>query len=420
MRRVPWRPVLVAALVGTSLVGVAAPAARAHAVPASGPADPVLAWSGYAQQAIVADAPAASPVLLGIAHVAMYDTAVSLGLRAEPFLHRERAASHVSAKAAVATATYGVLVARLPGQRDFLTTTYQRYLADIPAGQAKRNGVDLGGRVAARVLFWRAGDGLDGTVPYEQRPPGPGVWEPTAPTPPIGLALTRVRPLSLRAIDQIRPTGPDALFSGRYARDLAEVQRLGRLDSAVRTARQTQTVQFWSENAAVQWNRAVHRIVIDRRLNLGAAARLLAAVHVSVGDATLACFDAKYHYRFWRPAHAIPRADTDGNPATEPDPTWQPLLNVNHPEYPSGHACLTGAAVSALRQYFDRDEFRYRVDSTVTGTTRRYTSFHTAIDEASDARVWAGLHLRNSMHDGGIIGQRAARWVASHHFRTWP
>jgi hypothetical protein len=418
MRRVPWRPVLAAALVGTALTGIPAPAAQSHSTPAAGRADPVLAWSGYAQQAIVADAPAASPVLLGIAHVAIYDTAVALGLPAEPFLHRERAAPHISAKAAVAAATYHVLAARLPGQREFLTTTYQRYLADIPAGQAKRNGVDLGARVAARVLSWRAGDGLDGSVPYEQRPPGPGVWEPTAPTPPIGLALTRVRPLSLRANHQLRPAGPRALTSRGYPRDLAEVQLLGRIDGTARTAAQTETVQFWSENAAVQWNRAVHRIVIDRRLNFGAAARLLAAVHVSVGDATLACFDAKYHYRFWRPVHAITRADTDGNPATEPDRTWQPLLNVNHPEYPSGHACLTGAAATALRLVFHRDDFRYRVDSPVTGTTRDYTSFHSAIDEASDARVWAGLHLRHSMHDGALIGQHAARWVTSRHFRT--
>ena len=81
----------------------------------------------------MADAPAASPVLLGIAHVAMYDTAVALGLRAEPFLHREPAARHTSAEAAVAAATYHVLVVRLPGQRDFLTATYRRYLAGIPA-----------------------------------------------------------------------------------------------------------------------------------------------------------------------------------------------------------------------------------------------------------------------------------------------
>jgi hypothetical protein len=232
------------------------------------------------------------------------------------------------------------------------------------------------------------------------------------------LALTRVRPLSLHAIDQLRPAGPEALTSRGYARDLAEVQRTGRIDSTGRTAQQTETVHFWSENAAVQWNRAVHRIVIHRRLNLGAAAHLLAALHVSIGDATLACFDAKYHYLFWRPVHAITRANTDGNPATDPDRTWQPLLEVNHPEYPSGHACLTGAAATVLRRMFHREDFRFRVDSSVTGTTRCYTSFRAAIGEAGDARIWAGLHLRHSMHDGTLIGQRAARWVTSRHFRT--
>ena len=117
------------------------------------------------------------------------------------------------------------------------------------------------------------------------------------------------------------------------------------------------------------------------------------------------------------PMHAIPRADTDDNPATEPDPTWQqPLLNVNHPEYPSGHACLTGAASTALRLYFDRDRFRFTVDSVVTGGVREYGSFSATVAEASDARVWGGLHLRQSMHDGALVGRRAAWWVASRHF----
>jgi hypothetical protein len=116
--------------------------------------------------------------------------------------------------------------------------------------------------------------------------------------------------------------------------------------------------------------------------------------------------------------HAITRANTDGNPATDPDRTWQPLLEVNHPEYPSGHACLTGAAATVLRRMFHREDFRFRVASSVTGTTRCYTSFRAAIGEAGDARIWAGLHLRHSMHDGTLIGQRAARWVTSRHFRT--
>ena len=66
-------------------------------------------------------------------------------------------------------------------------------------------------------------------------------------------------------------------------------------------------------------------------------------MNVATADTMIACFEAKYYYNFWRPTHAIQRADTDGNPNTPPDANWYPLLAGNHPEYPSGHACFTGA-----------------------------------------------------------------------------
>jgi hypothetical protein len=53
----------------------------------------------------------------------------------------------------------------------------------------------------------------------------------------------------------------------------------------------------------------------------------------------------------------------------------------------------------------------------VTGTTRDYKSFRAAIDEAIDARIWAGLHFRDSMYDGAHMGQHVAQWVTSRHFR---
>src|SRR6266545_6444556 len=114
----------------------------------------------------------------------------------------------------------------------------------------------------------------------------------------------------MRSVDQFRPAGPYALTDPQYLHDLDEVRRLGPSDSTYRTAEQT-----------AQWSRPVRRIVTERGLKLGQAARLLAMVWVSTGDAAIACFDAKYHYLFWRPVHAIWASD----------PTWQPLLNVNHP-----------------------------------------------------------------------------------------
>ena len=410
MRRISWR-MLSTGLVVVGVVGAgtaAAPTAFAHgSAGASGSAEPVLVWSGYAEQAIVTGRPPGnSAVQLAIVHIGMYDTAVALGLDARPYLKRERAPRGPSSAAAIATVAHRVLVARVPAQRGTVDAQYDQYLAGVPDGWPKRAGVVLGERVAARVLRWRQDDGLDATVPYLPPPPGPGVWRPTAPTPPVDLVLTKVRPLAMRSVDQFRPSGPYALTDARYLRELDEVRRLGRSDSSERTPEQTALARFWADQTAAQWSRSVRRMATDRALTLGQAARMLAMVWVSTGDAAIACFDAKYHYHFWRPVQAI--ASTD--------PTWQPLLNVNHPDYPSGHACLTGAVTTALRTYFRSDHVAYTVDSTTTGVTRRYETFGASLGEVTEVRIWSGLHFRHSMEDGAAVGRHAAAWALLRHF----
>ena len=199
MRAIRWRAWVIGGVllaVGPAVAGTTG-ALASRPAGTSGSADPVLVWSGYAEQAVVAGRPpASSAVLLGTVHVGMYDAAVALGLPAQPFLARERTARGTSAATPNATVSHPLLVARVPGQRETVDAQYVRYLADLPDGPARRAGVSLGERVAARVLRWRAGDGLDAEVPYVQRPPGPGVWQPTAPTPPVDLVLTQVRPLA--------------------------------------------------------------------------------------------------------------------------------------------------------------------------------------------------------------------------------
>ena len=55
-------------------------------------------------------------------------------------------------------------------------------------------------------------------------------------------------------------------------------------------------------------------------------------MNMSVADAFIAAWDAKYHYGYWRPITAIQLADTDGNPDTVEDLTWEPLIVT--PPYP--------------------------------------------------------------------------------------
>ena len=76
-------------------------------------------------------------------------------------------------------------------------------------------------------------------------------------------------------------------------------------------------------------------------------------------DALIAVFDAKYRYNFWRPITAIRNGDIDGNPATDREPTWQPIDNTPmQPEYPCAHCISSGAVAWASLQEARKEENR--------------------------------------------------------------
>jgi hypothetical protein len=298
-----------------------------------------------------------------------------------------------------------------------LTAEYDAYMAGLPDGAVKDSGVAAGTHVAAEWLAQRADDRFNLTVAYEQPPAGAGVWEPTAATPPVDVKIAQVRPYVMRAPDQFRPRGPRPLVSRAYARAFEQVYELGRLDGVSRTPEQLEIARFWAEHTAVQWNRNLRQLAAAAHLDVVGTARLLAMVHVASADATVGCFNAKYEFLFWRPMHAIRRADTDGNDMTAPDPAWNALLNVNHPEYPSAHSCWTAAVVDTLAYFFGTDDADVALDSATTGTTRRYARFSDVIEEVQNARIWAGLHFSFSTADGARLGRRVARLVTRHYFR---
>jgi hypothetical protein len=190
------------------------------------------------------------------------------------------------------------------------------------------------------------------------------------------------------------------------------------VDSATRAAEQTETVRFFTDQAYVQYSRALRGLANAQGLDLRESARLLAYVHVSTADTMIACWEAKYHYYFWRPNHAIQRADTDGNPATSPEPGWLPLITGNHPEYPSGHASFTAAVTASLRNYFGTKHVEFVVSSTVVGTTRTYQSLDELVTDVENARVWGGLHYRTTMTQSAKHFTQIARDIGRRHFLT--
>jgi len=429
-------------LVGAAAYAAAAPAtttSRVGSTPtgASLSAAPVRDWSNEARRAIVPPSagaenfgnkfPGEAAVYMGIVHAAIYDAAVAIEGGYTPYAIALTAPADTSPAAAIATAAHHTLIGLQPqfglnpAQQAILDGDYAAYLAAVPDGAAKANGIAIGEQVAEAVLALRANDGREKNPTVADLDPpaaGLGVWQPDLSRPVLGLRLPGIRPLALESASQFRPDGPNPLTSEEYADDVNQVEQLGRFDSATRTDEQTTEALFWTDHDIRQWNDGMLRLIAARGLDLVQTARMLAMAHVAGGDAMIACFDAKYQYWFWRPYQAIPQADTDGNPATVADPTWRPLrATPNFPEYPSAHACHSSGIVEALDAFFGTDKVTFSLDSRVTGTTREYDRLQDVVKDVDWARVLVGFHFRNSDQQGSALGRKVGGYVVDHFFQ---
>ena len=419
IRRLTTGIVAMLALVAILALGPAGTSAAPTAIAVAPTENAVVYWSGVASAAIVVGrAPAASAVLGGMVHGAMYDAVAAIDGNLKPFATGVTAPPDASADAAVAQAARDVLVVRVPGQAAAVQAAYDAYMAGIPNGPAKEGGKAVGAAAAAGMLAMRTGDHFDDLVPFVQPPPGPGVFEPIAPTPPVTPGLGLVRPFTFESPSDYRPGPPISLTSERYAEDVAELQKYGRFDSPFRSTFQTQTALFHSEQTYQQFNRTLRELAVDRGLSLRESARLLGYVNVATADTMIACWEAKYYYNFWRPNHAIQRADTDGNPATTKDSTWLPFIVGNHPEYPSGHSCFTGSVTESLRQYFGTKHVKLVITSLAPGAgpTRTYEKLSDLVADVQNARVWGGLHYRSTVEETSKWFPQIARNVGKHYF----
>jgi hypothetical protein len=417
---------VVTALAMSLLMPSAMATTRAGGPQASGPPDVSIAnWDSVAMQAFTAAAlpPPDGHVIFAYTAIAMYDAVVAIEGGYQPFAVDLDAPADASPEAAVATAAHAVLVHYLPAQQaTIFDPAYAAALAAIPNGPAKVAGMAVGDTVAAQLIALRAGDGFRVSVPYTPpSPPIPGVWIPTAPTPPIGTYMKGMQPFALKSADQFRPDGPPALTSKQWAEVYNEVKEIGSSTSTTRTADQTVAARFWAEPPVQQAHGALRMFILDHGLDVVRAARLEAMEGVTFADGLIACFDAKYTYTFWRPVTAIRAGDTDGNEATVGNPTWSPLIGTpNHPEYPSAHSCITPAGGRVLARFMGSDHIALTIPS-LTGLGARYFDKTQDLEyEVMNARIWGGIHYRTAVEDGSQVGKRVADWILAHNFQYTP
>ena len=227
-----------------------------------------------------------------------------------------------------------------------------------------------------------------------------------------------MRPFGFDSPSQFRPGGPPELSSKRWARDYNEVREIGSRTSTTRTDEQTLAARFWAEPPVQQAHAGFRKFVLDHQLDVADASRFMAMVSVASADAIIGCFEAKYHYAFWRPITAIRAGDTDGNDATVSDPNWIHLLAAtpNHPEYPSAHSCATTAYAQVMARFLNTQQIDFTMPSITGLGDRHFDSVKDLEYEVTNARVWGGIHYRAAIEDGSQLGMKVAHQLLAHNF----
>jgi len=354
--------------------------------------------------------PQAERVIASV-HLAMFDAVNSIEPRYRPYRLAVIAAKDASPEAAAAVAAGKVLAGLHPGDPEELNAQLAAYLAAIPEGVAKSNGIKVGEEVAAKIVGERKADGASAPDAYRPKT-RPGVYVPTPIT--ASSMWPNVKPFAMQNPSQFRPQPPIPLKGKEWAADYNEIKSLGGKASSKRKARQTEDAQFWLMTGPVSYHPIARQLVGAKGMNVLDSARFMALASAAVADSYISVFDAKYHYDFWRPITAIRNGDIDDNAATELDPTWQPIDNTPmHPEYPCAH-CISSAAMAAVIESVlgspDIPEVAM-TSPTAPGVTHRWTNVWAYADEVAMARIYAGFHYRFSTRVGQDMGRKIGRHV---------
>jgi hypothetical protein len=350
--------------------------------------------------------------LYAMVNVAIYDAVKGIESRI-PLLGRgfalvapAGAPANGNFAAAASAAAHAVLVSLYPDQTPRYDAQLAADLAALGGGAGVSSGQSWGANVGALVVAARANDG---SSPVESQPPGtgPGVFRAAW----SGTQYRNFLPFAIVNPAAYIAPPPPPLDSLAYAVAFAEVKLAG--NAAIPNQAFQDTFNYWALAAGTvqppgEWIRIALEITAALTRPLPEKARLFALLAMALSDTVAPTITAKVIYQHWRPATAIREADTDGNPYTDPDPSWAPRAGGigGTPQHTSGHSAFSGAAATILAGYFCRDNipFAHASDST-PAMSRSFRSFSAAAAEAGRSRVVGGIHFEFGNQDGLAAGR---------------
>lgn len=420
----PARPRLMVLLALPCLLatGLVLPVPAATATDRVTAAQVVVDWNRIAINALeVAQTPAPPAMRIGaIVQASVFDAVNGVTHRFEPYHVTASAPPSTSVAASAAGAAHEALVLLLPAQQPTLDAALAHTISQLGGehhgGARLARGLAWGAAVADQIVSWRATDGISAVPPPYLPSPDPGRWQPAPPLfgTPAFRQFAIMTPFAMASPAQFLPPPPPALTSRRYARDFAEVERLGQDTSTTRSAFDTVTAQFWQSDVGpvAFWDRVADDLINRSHLSVTSAARVLALANVAMADGVISIWNAKNYYDTWRPLTAIRAADTDGNPATLADPTWNPLLATPpFQEYPAGHPGVSTAGAQLLRAMFGEHTSFTLTSPNMPGVQRHFDSFQSAEAQVVNARVFGGIHFRFSGQTAVTMGKAVAHLV---------
>lgn len=175
-----------------------------------------------------------------------------------------------------------------------------------------------------------------------------------------------------------RPLPPPSTKSDLFKKELAELKAI----STNQTKKNMEIVTFWADGVGTytppgHWNAIAAESFVEQNYSEVRWARNMALLNISMMDAAISCWDAKYTYFTPRPTQVDPSIKTN---------TGVP----NFPAYVSGHSTFSAAASTILSHLIPNKK----------------TSFDAMAREASLSRMLGCIHYRSDCEKGFELGQK--------------
>jgi hypothetical protein len=374
-------------------------------------ADVVLDWNAIAIAAASPQGPFNQARIMAITQLAVFEAVNAVNGDYQPYLGGVVAPAGASADAAAIAAAYRVLRTYLPASAATLDAARAASLAAIPDGSAKTGGIAVGELAAAAMIAARVNDGATPAEFYLPTSTDPYQWQLTPGCPAAGGVFynwRNVTPFGIADAADFLADPPPALTSNAYAKALNEVKQVGSKTSTQRPQDRTDVARFYaSSSPAYVMNMAARQLAAARGDSLSENARAFALINMAISDSAVASFGTKYQYTTWRPETAIHNAEVDGNPKTDGDESWEPLIVAPcFPAYTSNHASLSNGGAEVLRRLYGASGHSITISNPLFPTlVYQYSELKQILADIDDARVFGGIHFRFDQDAGGNLGR---------------